>query len=96
MKTIPAKVKRFRRKVAEKPCRACEMEDDTRVSHHFTFTKAGMAKKAKEWEACCLCYKCHSDLHAHGELSFWVKWKKDIEDLKQEGVEFYNLYWGEK
>ena len=95
MKTIPAKVKRFRRRVAEEPCRACKMEDDTRVSHHFTFTKAGMARKAEEWESCCLCYRCHSELHNHGERSFWRERNINLELLELESKEFYNLYWWE-
>ena len=54
------------------PCFACEMEDDTRIGHHFTFTKAGMSKKAKINEQLCLCNECHMEkLHRHGERSFW-------------------------
>ena len=76
------------------PCRACEIEDDTRVPHHFTFTNdAGMAQQAPEWQSCCLCYSCHAKLHNGGEKAFWQWLGIELETLLFEGQEFYNSYY---
>lgn len=66
--------RRYTQWLIQEPCFACEIEDDTRIGHHFTFTKAGMAKKAPMREQLCLCHSCHMEkLHKHGERTFWQK-----------------------
>lgn len=82
-----AAVKRYRRWIAEMPCEGCKIEDDTRVSHHFTFTQAGMGKQSTESNSVCLCYNCHIEiLHRHGELSFWA----GLNRTKEELIEYAN------
>jgi len=99
-KPLTAAEKRYRRWIILMPCEGCGMEDDTRVPHHFTFTtSAGMAQQAPDNEAVCLCYKCHSELHNHGERSFWrslgrteegVMFWKSRERTEEELIEYAN------
>lgn len=92
-KPLTAAEKRYRRWVADMPCEGCGLEDDTRIAHHFTFTKAGMGKQAKEHEAVCLCHTCHmGELHQHGEKSFWKKRKRKLIELVEYANSLYNIY----
>ena len=86
--------KRFRRWVAENyPCRACQIEDDTRVLHHFTFLDAGMSQKEGDELGICMCYNCHVEkLHRHGEKSFWSDLNIDLDELVFEAKEIYRGY----
>lgn len=89
---------RFRKWVAENyPCRACKMEDDTRVLHHFTFLDAGMGQKEDDEKGICLCHKCHMEkLHRHGEKKFWKDAKIDLDDLVFEASEIYRSYYANR
>ena len=85
---------KFRKWVAENyPCRACFIEDDTRVLHHFTFLDAGIGQKEEDELGICLCYKCHIEkLHRHGERSFWAGLGVDLDELVLEGRGIYRSY----
>jgi len=93
-KKTTAAQKRYRRWVAENhPCRACLMEDDTRVLHHFTFCDAGMGQQEDDELGICLCYNCHIErLHRHGERTFWSDLKIDLDELIIEGSNIYHSY----
>lgn len=94
MAKLTARDKRYRRKLHEMPCWACNIEDETVCGHHLTFVGGGMAGKAGEQYQIPLCFWCHIEkLHRHGEKTFWTNLDKTLDEVIDYAIYLHKTYY---
>ena len=77
----------WRKRQGEEECFACGAEDGTVVGAHVRIgSLAGVGRKPSDNLIVPLCYRCHSQQHEHGELSFWVDVFAGRPDLVIDGI----------